>query len=93
MKELPDDVRPYKRTQVLTHETIPQGLLKDHRTRENVWGLIQVMEGQLEYTIGADEKHILKNNKNGVVEPGVVHHVRPLTQVTFFIEFYKKPDD
>ena len=90
MKTLPDDVRPYKRTQLFTHETIPQGLLKNHRTGENVWGVIQVMEGRLEYTIRADEKHILANAKNGVIEPGVIHHVRPINQVTFFIEFYKK---
>lgn len=89
MKELPGSVKSYKRTPVFTHETIPQGLLKDHMTSENVWGLLHVEKGELEYTIGDTERHVLKPGVNGVIEPRTLHHVKPLGDVSFYIEFFK----
>ena len=89
MKTLPPDVTAYKRTPLFTQDSVPQGLLHNHSTKEGVWGLIQVMEGRLEYTIGAEEEHILTPGQPGVVEPQVVHHVKPLAEVAFFVEFYK----
>lgn len=90
MKRLPNDVKSYKLTPMYTHETIPPGFLKNHRTKENVWGLIQIVEGKLEYNIEEGKTYILKPGKNGVIEPKTAHSIRPLGQVTFFIEFYKK---
>lgn len=89
MKTLPENVQSYSRTAIFTQETVPKGLLKDHTTKENVWGLIQVQEGKLEYTIGIEEVHILENGKNGVIEPLIPHHIKPLGLVSFFVEFYK----
>ena len=68
MKNLPENVMPFRRTDSFTRDTVPNGLLKDHRTKEGVWGLIQVEVGALEYSIGADEVYILTPEKNGVVE-------------------------
>ena len=44
---------------------------------------------RLEYTIEDKEVHILSPGQDGVVEPTVSHHVRPLGKVSFFVEFYK----
>lgn len=90
MKTLPDDVKAYRRTSIFTQETAPKGFFKNHTTRDNVWALLHIVEGQLEYTIGTDEIHILKPGKNGVIEPQVVHHIKLLGQVAFFLEFYKQ---
>ena len=89
MKTLPDHVVAYQRTDLFTQDSVPSGLLKDHSTKEGVWGLIQVRKGRLEYTIENKEVHILTPGKNGVVEPTVSHHVRPLGEVLFSVEFYK----
>ena len=89
MKTLPDHVVAYQRTDLFTQDSVPSGLLKDHSTKEGVWGLIQVRKGRLEYTIENKEVHILTPVKNGVVEPTVSHHVRPLGEVLFSVEFYK----
>jgi quercetin dioxygenase-like cupin family protein len=48
-----------------------------------------VEEGQLEYTIEDNEVHVLTPGNNGVVEPTVKHHVRPLGDVLFSVEFYR----
>ena len=47
MKELPATVTAYQRTNLFTEDSVPSGLLKNHSTKEGVWGLIQVEEGQL----------------------------------------------
>ncbi len=88
MKSLPKNVQSYSRTATFTQETVPKGLLKDHTTKENVWGLIQVQDGKIEYTIG-NEVHILEPGRNGVIEPLVPHHIKPVGLVSFFVEFYK----
>jgi len=47
MKLLPDNVSPYKKTPEFTELAVPKGLLKDHRTKEGVWGKIVILEGNL----------------------------------------------
>ncbi|NKB22701.1 MAG: DUF1971 domain-containing protein [Alphaproteobacteria bacterium] len=89
MKTLPQNVTAYKRTPSFTNDTIPAGLLKHHSTAKDVWGLIQVESGSLEYVIGEDEVHTLSPGSNGVVEPTVTHQVRPVGAVSFFVEFYR----
>ena len=89
MKSLPDNVTAYKRTPIFTEKTVPLGLLNNHSTKAGVWGLIQVEEGKLEYTIENEETHILTTDKSGVVEPEILHHIKPLRAVSFFVEFYK----
>lgn len=89
MKQLPDNVKPYKATPVFTNETIPNGLIKDHSTKSGVWGVIHVTTGELEYVIKGEGVYILTPNKQGVVEPEILHHIRPLGAVSFYVEFYK----
>lgn len=90
MKSLPDNVSPYKRTPEFQASTIPTGLLKDHQTKAGVWGKIVVLSGKLLYTIQEPfEEILLDSNKHGVVEPSVLHQVKPIGQVSFFVEFYQ----
>ena len=89
MKKLPDDVRSYTRTKMFDQDTIPQPLLKDHSTAEHSWAIIHMVSGELKYIIGENDTYILEPGCNGVIEPNVLHHIKPLGQVEFFIEFYK----
>lgn len=88
MKTLPNDIELYRCTSIFTHENVPQGLLKDHSTKKGVWGLIKITQGKLEYSIGADEIYLLEPGKNGVIEPEIVHHIKIIGSVEFFVEFY-----
>lgn len=91
MKQLPADVVPYKHTPEFTEETIPAGLLSAHQTKESVWARIVVLEGQLQYTINEPEREviILSRERHGVVEPTVLHEVKPLGKVRFYVEFHR----
>jgi len=88
MKEIPQSVTAYKKTPVFTEESVPDGLLKEHRTKEGVWGKIVIMRGSLLYTIG-EEENVLDVDHFGVVEPVITHQVRPLGKVNFYVEFYR----
>jgi tellurite resistance-related uncharacterized protein len=91
MKELPENVRVYKRTPDFNQETIPSGLLKAHTTKEGTWGKICVSKGKLLYTIEKEPTETIELTPEmfGVVEPRVPHHVEPLGEVEFFVEFLK----
>jgi len=91
MNLLPDNVSPYKRTPEFTELTVPKGLLKDHQTKEGVWGKIVILEGNLEYTILEPEIEVIELSKikHGVVEPKILHHIKPLGKVSFYVEFYR----
>lgn len=91
MKPMPQSVSAYKRTKIFTENTIPKGLLQDHSTMEGTWGKIVVLEGRLLYVIQSDppEEVILDPTTFGVVEPTILHFVKPLDKVSFYVEFYR----
>ena len=92
MKELPENVKPYKRTPEFTAETVPSGLLRDHNTKPGVWGKIVVLEGTLLYRILEPEveEHRLDPEHPGVVEPTVKHEVEVQGDVRFYVEFHRQ---
>lgn len=90
MKTLPLTVTAYKRTPEFTEQSVPAGLLKDHKTKAGAWGKIVILEGSLEYTIQEPDIEVVKltPQRFGVVEPTVLHHIAPLGSVKFYVEFY-----
>ena len=92
MKTLPDNVKPYKKTPTFTEESIPIGLLKSHTTKPGTWGKICINKGKLLYTIEVEpyESIELSPTKYGVVEPEIPHHIKPIGEVEFFVEFLKE---
>lgn len=91
--EFPKGLSSYRRTPEFTETSVPAGLLRDHSTRAGVWGLIHVLEGRLLYTVsGRDTDLVLEAGDHGVVAPERLHHVTPIGEVRFFVEFYRKSD-
>ena len=89
MKSLPANVKKYKSTKVFNNETIPAGLLRDHRTMAGVWGKIVVTKGELLFNNEAGEVIVLNREVFGVVEPQQIHAVKPIGEVEFYVEFYQ----
>lgn len=87
--ELPFGLTAYKRTPVFNENTVPPGLRREHRTKDNVWALIHVLEGKLLYRILLPPgEQVLTPEKPGVVRPGQPHDVTPMGHVQFFVEFH-----
>ena len=91
---LPRGLHAYKRTPSFSEATVPAGLLGEHATKEGVWGLIHVEEGQLRYVV-ADPRRaastvlLMADTPPGVVEPTIVHRVQPVGAVRFHVEFFR----
>ena len=90
---LPDDVKPYRRTEVFTEATVPRGLLQ-HTIRNATWALIHVLEGRLAYRIEdprrlVSEAVLTPQTPPGVIEPTILHRVEPLGPVRFYVEFHR----
>ena len=91
---LPPCAHPYKRTAMFSEGTVPAGLLKDHSTKGGTWGLIHVEEGRLRYAVTdprrePSERVLTPESEPGVVEPTILHHVEPLGEVRFWVEFWR----
>lgn len=90
MKNIPEELTAYKKTPIFTEQSVPAGLLNDHQTKQGIWGKIVVLEGELLYIISnPEERHVLGVENFGVVEPTVIHQVKPLGEVSFYVEFYR----
>ena len=94
---LPDDVKPYRRTDVFTEASVPRGLLRAHTTRAGAWALIHVLEGRLAYRIrdprrAPVELVLTPATSPGVIEPTIQHEVQPLGTVRFYVEFHRRED-
>jgi len=86
----PDDFEAYKRTPEFTAATVPKGLLKEHSTKTGVWARIVVLEGRLRYVVAPlNAAFVLDPATPGTVVPEVLHHVAPLGDVRFYVEFYR----
>jgi tellurite methyltransferase len=92
MPVLPDGVAEYKRTATFTAETVPRGLLSDHRTKAGVWARIVVSSGALEYSFGEPRRvFVLSDKRVGIVIPEVPHQVSLRGPVSFHVEFLRAP--
>ena len=91
MKTLPEGLVSHMQTPIFTETSVPKGLLKNHTTAENVWGVIRILEGSLLYRMiePEHEEVVLTPENPGIVEPQMLHQVEMIGTVKFQVEFYR----
>ena len=89
--DLPPGVSMYRQTPEFDQDSVPRGLLNNHSTKSGVWGVIRVLSGSLRYVVEDEAGHetVLSAGDAALIEPQRVHHVAPVGQVRFFVEFYR----
>jgi len=89
--ELPEEAEAYKTTAWWTHETVPKGVLGNHRTRPGTWGRVEVAEGRIRYVAGppAAVNAVLEAGDTGIVVPEHPHHVELMGPARFRVVFLK----
>lgn len=85
-------------TPIFDARRVPAGLLRDHTTRQGTWGRIVVLDGALDYVTAVGRHWRLEPGRGGsgvdgagVVVPGMKHHVAPVGDVRFRVEFHRPP--
>lgn len=90
MPVLPEGVKEYKRTATFTQDSVPAGLLADHRTKAGVWARIVVEAGEVEYSFGEPRRSfVLSTERVGIVIPEVPHQLSLRGRVSFHVEFLR----
>lgn len=85
---------PYRSTPVFDEKTLPAALCGEHRTKAGVWGVIQVIEGQLRFSLaGGEGETILTPGNPGLVLPEQPHRVTPIGPMRMQVHFYDQPPD
>jgi len=92
MKLIPAEAAKYLSTEEYTEVSVDQSFFEQqHRTAEGVWSKIVVIEGHLTYRILEPEVEevVLTSSVAGVVEPMVLHQIKPIGRLRFYVEFYR----
>ena len=90
MYQLPNNVKHHKATPIFDQATIPAGLLSEHQLAAETWGKIHVLEGKLVLEfLQSGEIEVLNKDRPGIVPPELVHQVKGLEDVKFYVEFLR----
>jgi tellurite resistance-related uncharacterized protein len=85
---------PYRSTPVFDQDTLPAALRARHSTKAGVWGVIRVLEGELELTYLEPESSVLLTpERPGLVLPEQPHFVTPQGAMRMQVEFHDRAPD
>ncbi|MSP76553.1 MAG: DUF1971 domain-containing protein [Rhodospirillaceae bacterium] len=86
---------PYRSTSIFNEKTLPAALRGEHKTKAGVWGVIQVIEGQLGFSLANGEgETILTPDNPGLILPEQTHWVELMGPMQMQVHFYdQRPDD
>ena len=91
MIDLPPDLIPYRKTAVFTATSVPAGLLRDHKTRAGVWGVLHVVAGEVTFrTVVGTGTRLLTPGMTQVIEPEALHSVSLSPDARFYVEFWRQ---
>lgn len=94
MQCIPDSAEAYRTIGPFHQDSLPIGLLREHNTKAGVWGLLEVLAGEVKYVItqpGEESEHILSQACPGVIAPEQKHHLVLISDVNFQITFHRVP--
>ncbi len=87
---LPSGVELVRTTPTFTSESVPPGLLREHRVAVGVWGLLRVLDGSVVFVHEASgERRTVDRGQSQVIEPDTPHHVEPAPGSSFAVEFHR----
>ena len=79
---------PYRSTPVFDQDTLPAALRARHNTKAGVWGVIRVLEGELQLTyLEPESSVVLTPARPGLVQPEQPHFVTPRGAMRMQVDF------
>ncbi|MEZ5749418.1 MAG: DUF1971 domain-containing protein [Caenibius sp.] len=85
---------PYRSTPLFDQDTLPAALRHRHDTKEGVWGVIRVIEGELKLTyLDPESETILTPASPGLILPQQPHFVTPLGPMKMQVDFFDHAPD
>ena len=90
---LPADAASYRRIGPFDQDSLPAGLLREHQLKEDVWGVLTLLEGEIGFSWDDAEggESELVAPASIVIPPTVPHHVEMRGPFTLTLEFHRQP--
>jgi len=90
---MPAGLELARTTPEFTATTVPAALLASHRVGPEVWGRLCVHGGRVRFVFESDPIKTLElhGGEHVDIPPGDAHHVEPLDDARFTVEFYRVP--
>lgn len=83
--------QPYKTTPVWDEHSLPAAIRGDHATKEGVWGLLCVLEGEARLVFHDPRRElVITPGHPGKIPPMLVHHVELPGPARLQVEFYRE---
>lgn len=92
MEQIDMTILPYGASPVFNENTLPNALRKEHRTKDGTWGLLRVLEGEVEL-IFLDPQQVRRVTPEspGPIPPQSPHYVKVSAPMKMLVEFYHEP--
>jgi tellurite resistance-related uncharacterized protein len=90
---LPAGVTCYRQLGPFDEESLPAGLLREHRLKQDVWGVLTMLDGTIGFRWDDAEggKVELAAPASMVIPPTVPHHLHVSGPFALTIEFHRRP--
>jgi tellurite resistance-related uncharacterized protein len=91
--QLPEDAVLVRTTAVFDIDTVPAGLLQQHRIADDRWGRLLVHTGSVAFVFEdePDQPITVAAGDAVVIPPGRLHHLELDGPATFVVEFHRSP--
>ena len=84
--------QPYRSTPIFDAQTLPGALLREHRTKLGVWGVVRVLEGKLRLVyVEPPGEVVVEPGRPGLLLPDQPHFVEPIGDMRMQVDFYDQP--
>lgn len=84
-------VEPYHSSPIFDETSLPDSLQRAHSTKAGVWGLLRVLEGQVDLIFHEPHRVVrVTPDKPAEITPQALHHVEPDGPMRMQVEFYRE---
>lgn len=84
-------ITPYASSPIFDEQSLPDALRKDHRTKDDTWGVLRVLTGQVRLIfIDPPSEVIVTPEAPALIPPQATHFVELLGKMTMKVEFYRE---
>ncbi|MEP7351148.1 MAG: DUF1971 domain-containing protein [Sphingorhabdus sp.] len=85
-------IAPYGSSPVFDETTLPDALRNEHSTKAGTWGLLRVLEGEVDLVFeGAPGALRVSVDNPAMIPPEAPHHVVVDGPMRMQVEFYREP--
>lgn len=82
-------ILPYGASPVFNEDTLPDALRKEHQTKDGTWGLLRVLEGEVELIfLAPPQVRRVTPEDPASIPPQSPHYVKVSGPMKMLVEFY-----